>query len=83
MERDFTGYLTDRVREIETPPPLTRRELAVVFLLSHGLRCKQIAAMLYVEESTVRSHIEAMVAKLDARSQAHAVATALRLGLID
>ncbi len=83
MERDFYSYLADRLAEIETPPLLTRRELAVVFLLSHGLRCKQIGRMLHVEESTIRTHVESLFVRLEARTQAHAVATALRLGLID
>ncbi len=83
MERDFDGYLTDRAREIARAP-LGRRELAVVFLLSHGMNYKEIGETIHVSSETVRhDYAKGIRGKLGARTTAHAVSTALRLGLID
>jgi ATP/maltotriose-dependent transcriptional regulator MalT len=84
MERDFAAYLAERARAIETKRPLTARELAVVFLVSHGMRYEQIGEVLHVATETARhDYGRAIRTKLGARTMAHAVATALRLGLID
>jgi DNA-binding NarL/FixJ family response regulator len=69
----------DRPRE---PPPLSERELEVLTLLAAGLPYKQIARQLNISRSTVHSHLDHIYLKLDARSGTHAVAKALRLGLI-
>lgn len=62
--------------------PLPRRELAVLLLLSHGMRHAQIGETLHVSRATIDRDVETSVARLDARTATHAVATALRLGLI-
>lgn len=63
---------------------MTARELAVVFLLSHGMQYEQIGETLHVATETARhDYGRAIRKKLEARTTAHAVATALRRGLID
>lgn len=62
--------------------PLTEKELAVVFLASHGIRRADAAQMLGVSEHAVADRAKHAQSKLGARSQAHTVATALRLGVI-
>ncbi len=84
MERDFAGYLAERARAIERERPLTGRELAVVILLSHGMGYKEIGETMFVATETVRHDYGRKIRKkLGARTISHAVATALRLGLID
>jgi DNA-binding NarL/FixJ family response regulator len=73
---------------VSTPQPgerphLSPRELEVLLLLSRGRENKQIARKLGISEATVKTHIKALFGRLGARSRAEAVATALRLGLID
>lgn len=61
---------------------LSRRELEVLTLLAEGLRQPEIAARLVISPKTVGTHIERILAKLDAHSRAQAVAIAYRLQLV-
>ena len=61
----------------------TAREIDVLELISDGLGNREIAERLFLSEETVKSHIRSILAKLQARSRAHAVALGLRGGLID
>src|SRR5215203_948009 len=61
---------------------LTPREAEVLQLLTSGLTQQEIARQLVISESTVASHIEHILDKLDVHSRAQAVALALRSGLV-
>lgn len=61
---------------------LTPRELAVIRLLSLGQSASEIADRLALGEETVRTHLKKIKAKLGTKSQAHAVAQAMRQRLI-
>jgi DNA-binding NarL/FixJ family response regulator len=61
---------------------LTARELEVLRLIHDGYRNKQIADQLSIAETTVNFHIKNLVAKLGANDRTHAVAIALRRGLL-
>jgi len=61
---------------------LTSRELEVLRLIQDGHRNKEIAVRLAISESTVNFHIKNLVDKLGAKDRTHAVAIALRRGLI-
>jgi DNA-binding CsgD family transcriptional regulator len=69
---------------MHTPPgaPLTAREREVLALLAEGLGNKVIAARLGLSEHTVKTHVTAILAKLDADTRAEAVAVGARAGLI-
>lgn len=62
---------------------LTDRELKIMRLVSKDLKIAEMAKELFLAESTVKSHLHNVYSKLGVRSEAGAVATALRLGLID
>lgn len=61
---------------------LTQRELQVLALISKGLTTSQISERLRISAKTVESRRQAMFAKLDVQSQSHAVAVAMRFGLL-
>ena len=61
---------------------LTRRELDVLGLLRDGYRNKQVADKLGIAETTVNFHIRNLVEKLGAHDRAHAVALAIKRGLL-
>jgi LuxR family maltose regulon positive regulatory protein len=54
--------------------PLSERELEVLSLIAAGRPNREIASMLSISESTVKSHIKHVFAKLDARNRTEAVA---------
>lgn len=62
----------------EDAPPLTPREAEILTLVGHGLSNKAIARQLAISVHTVKFHLEALFAKLDATSRAEAVAKGLR-----
>lgn len=63
-------------------PELTNREHQVLALLVSGHRTSEIAARLCITRKTAATHIERILPKLGAHSQAQAVAFAIRDGLV-
>jgi DNA-binding NarL/FixJ family response regulator len=61
---------------------LTPRELEVLELIREGNKNKQIAYELGISETTINFHIRNIVDKLQAIDRTHAVAIALRRGLL-
>lgn len=61
----------------------TAREIEILELLAEGLENDEIARRLFLSPDTVKSHIRRLTQKLGARSRTHAVAIALRRGLLD
>ncbi len=72
----FAGPL----QELEQEP--TAREIEVLQLISDGLVNREIGVRLFLSEETVKSHVRHLLAKLQARSRAHAVAVGFRRNLI-
>ena len=68
------------VQQLEQEP--TMRETEVLQLISDGLVNREIGERLFLSEETVKSHVRHLLAKLQARSRAHAVAVGFRRGLI-
>jgi DNA-binding CsgD family transcriptional regulator len=61
---------------------LTTRELTVLRLLAEGEVTRSIAEQLNYSERTVKSVVADVLAKLECRTRAHAVALATRQGMI-
>jgi DNA-binding NarL/FixJ family response regulator len=74
------------VVEVFRPNPqqyeLTRRELEILGQLCNGASYKEIAASLFVEQSTVHFHLKNIYRKLDVRSKGEAIAKALQEKLV-
>jgi DNA-binding NarL/FixJ family response regulator len=64
-------------------PTLTRRQREILQHLADGHSTTGVARRLGLSGETVRTHTKAALARLEARGRAHAVAIALRRGLID
>jgi LuxR family maltose regulon positive regulatory protein len=61
---------------------LTKKECSVLRLLAGGLSNNDIGERLFVSESTVRTHLRSINAKLQSKNRTEAVAVARRLGLL-
>ena len=61
---------------------LTAREREVLALLAQGLANRALGRRLGISENTARFHVNAILAKLGARSRTDAVVRAARLGLV-
>jgi DNA-binding NarL/FixJ family response regulator len=77
---EMTDFLPPPQPELEHFP--TAREIQVLQLVSEGLVNREIGERLFLSEETVKSHVRHLLAKLQARSRAHAVAVGFRRGLL-
>lgn len=72
----------------DAPPPgpeqprLSPREREVLELLSRGLSNRETATVLGISLSTVRTHVEHVLEKLDVSNRVEAVALGFRLGIL-
>ena len=86
----ITRRLLDHYRSGSPPPPadpalpvaLTVREHEVLVAIGRGLSNTEIAGELFLSESTVKTHVGRVLAKLGARDRVHAVIWAHRHGLV-
>ena len=62
---------------------LTPREMDVLRLLAQGLSNRKIGTRLSINERTVKYHVAAILAKLEAANRTEAVMRALERGLIN
>jgi DNA-binding NarL/FixJ family response regulator len=62
---------------------LTEREREVFSAIGRGLTNAEISQVLHVSESTVKTHVGRVLAKLGARDRIHAVILALRIDMSD
>ncbi|MFE7195421.1 response regulator transcription factor [Microbacterium oxydans] len=90
ITRTLLEHVTPQLGAATAPAPaesaalesLTERERDVFVAMGRGLTNAEIAQTLYVGESTVKTHVGRVLAKLGARDRIHAVILAHRLGLV-
>lgn len=75
---------TKLMGQMRTPArePLSRRELDVLGLISRGNTNRETAALLFISEATVKTHLLHIYTKLDVNDRAAAVAAAFEKGLL-
>ena len=75
----FSGLAAQPGREMF--PQLSQREREVLDLVARGHDNRRIARELFLSDKTVRNHVSAIVAKLEAADRAEAISRARRAGL--
>jgi DNA-binding NarL/FixJ family response regulator len=88
---DLLGRLLNQVGQLQrqvlsprglTFAGLTEREVGVLRLLAEGLDTMEVGRRLYYSERTVKNIIHDITSRLELRNRTHAVAYAIREGLI-
>ncbi len=70
-------------QDVQLPTPLTTRELDVLQLLAQGLSNAEMAARLFVEQTTIKYHLAGLLQKTASRDRLQAVLWGIRNGIID
>jgi two-component system, NarL family, response regulator len=78
LPHDVAAKLADSM----THAQLSRRELQVLQQIAVGRSNKEIGQILYLSEYTVKSHVKAILKKLDAVGRTEAIAIACERGLV-
>nr|MBA2364779.1 response regulator transcription factor [Chloroflexia bacterium] len=78
------GRLMNRLQSSASGPSsdLSRREIEVLKLIAEGKRNREIAAVLYLSEKTIKAHVSSILRKLNAEDRTEAVTIGLRRGII-
>lgn len=81
-ETSIARSLVDKLATGISSEALTGRELDVLTLLAQGKSNREIGANLYIGETTVKSHLRSIFAKLNVLSRTEAITVASRRGLV-
>lgn len=82
LDQRIAHLVINRLGPISTDSPLSKRELEVLKLIADGFRNKEIAEVLNMSLSTVKTHIEEILQKLSVNDRTQAAVKALRRGLL-
>jgi DNA-binding NarL/FixJ family response regulator len=82
-QRRVSSEIAAEIAEHAADEGLTPREVDVLQLLAKGNANKGIASELSLTEETVKSHIRNILSKLQANDRTHALAIAVKRGIID
>ena len=74
--------VASKLAESMAHPALSERELQVLQYMANGRINKEIGQILYISESTVKTHVRSILTKLEAMGRTEAIAVATRRGLI-
>jgi DNA-binding NarL/FixJ family response regulator len=82
LVRSLRGISDNALGSKDLIEPLTEREHEVLRLLATGLSNREIATLLFVAESTVKTHVEHIIGKLAVSDRVQAAVWAARQGIV-
>lgn len=81
-ETSIPVHLIAKLADRVSGETLGKREIEVLKLMAQGKSNNEIASILFISESTVKSHGKAIFAKMNVTGRTEAVADATRGGLL-
>lgn len=72
-------YNTEKLKTLG----ISKREYEVLQEIAHGLSNQEIAAKLFISESTVKTHVSNLLLKLDAKRRTQAITNAKKIGILE
>jgi two-component system, NarL family, response regulator len=78
----FPSEVTSKLAVRMGRPELTARERGVLQLMSRGKSNQDIASELFIAETTVKSHVNSILSKMQVRDRTQAVTLALQQGMV-
>lgn len=81
LTRTLRSLSAETSKEWDMVEPLTEREVEVLRLLTTGINNREMAALLFVAESTVKTHVEHIIRKLGVSDRVQAAVWAVRHGI--
>ena len=78
----LTIYAPSLPRKSALLSPLTKSEIEVLSLLSQGLTAREISLIRFSSEATIKSHVAAILRKLESRNRVEAIRKARQISLI-
>ncbi len=82
LMRTLRGLSAEAVGALDLIDPLTSREEEVLRLLATGLPNREMSPILFVAESTIKTHVEHIIGKLGVSDRVQAAVWAARHGLL-
>jgi DNA-binding NarL/FixJ family response regulator len=82
VTRRVIARFSTAAKERTRPPSLTDREFEVLVELAKGASNAEIAVALFLGETTVKTHVSRVLAKLGLRDRTHAVVFAYEQGIV-
>lgn len=80
--RRISAEIAAEIAEYATDDALSEREIEVLRCVASGSANKSVAAQLGITEETVKAHMKSILAKLNAQDRTHAVAIAVKRGIL-
>jgi DNA-binding NarL/FixJ family response regulator len=81
-ERSAAGFRVDSSSPTQTRPPLSTSQQEILRLMTDGLSNGEIASRIHLSENTVKSHIQEILRRLEARNRVQATVRATREGWV-
>ncbi len=81
LSRSLRSIAVETVNSPDLIHPLSEREQEVLRMVAAGLSNRDIASLLFIAESTVKTHVEHIIAKLGVSDRVQAAVWAIRNGI--
>jgi len=81
-ERAVRGLRPDPSSSIRTRPSLNTSQQEILRLMTEGLSNKEIASRIHLSENTVKSHVQEILRRLEARNRVQAAVRATKAGWV-